>query len=86
MLACIESGQNGDGSEYDADITEEEYYNQCDESGRVIAAVIENDDIQVAAADYQGEIPVASYEDDNYNITRPIDLLSGEFESVRNMY
>ena len=86
MLACIESGQNGDGSEYDADITEEEYYNQCDEFGQVIAAVIENDVIQVAAADYQGEIPVASYEDDNYNITRPIDLMSGEFESVRNMY
>ena len=43
MLACIEAGQNGDGSEYNADITEEEYYNQCDEFGRVIAAVIEDD-------------------------------------------
>ena len=86
ILACIESGQNGDGSEYNADITEEEYYDQCDEFGRVIAAVIENDVIQIATADYQGEIPVASYEDDNYNITRPIDLMSGEFESVRNMY
>lgn len=31
ILACIEAGQNGDGSD-DADITEEEYYNRCDVS------------------------------------------------------
>ena len=86
ILACIESGKNGDGSEYNTDITEEEYYSQCDGFGQVIAAVIEDDRIQEAPANYQGDIPVPSYDDDDYNISRPINLLSGEFESVRNMY